>query len=70
MRRAINGAHPATAEAFIQSILPIEDPTEQGIELHICKSGVGLQRRVVAWTHQHVAGKLPAASWALKHIDD
>jgi hypothetical protein len=70
MGRAINGAHSATAEAFIQSILTIEDSTQKRIKRDIRKGGVGLQWRVIARAHQDVVGKLPAASWTLEHIAD
>jgi hypothetical protein len=68
MGGAINGAHPATAETVIQSILTIEDPTQERIKRDIREGRVGLQRRVIVWAHQDLVGKLPAASWALEHI--
>jgi hypothetical protein len=37
---AIDGAHAAAAEAFIQSILAVEDPTQKRIDWHISDRGV------------------------------
>jgi len=64
---AIDSAHAASAEAFIQSILTVEDPTQKWIDGNISERGVGLQRRVIKWTDRFIVRELPATSWALEH---
>src|SRR5438128_715579 len=69
MRRAIDGAHPAAAEAFIQTVFTFKRATYERIDGNVGDGGIGLQRGKVTRTDEHIVGKLPAASWALEHID-
>ena len=67
MRGAIDGAHPAAAQSFVEPILPIEHATQQGIERNVRVSGISLQRRVIERTEMHIVGILLTTSRALKH---
>src|SRR6266571_2004975 len=69
MRRAIDGAHAAAAEPFIQTVLTFKRATYERIDGNVGDGGIGLQRGKVTRTDEHIVGKLTAASWALKHID-
>jgi hypothetical protein len=69
VRGAINRAHASTAQNFIQAILAFEGAANQRVDGNVSNRGVSLQGIVIVGTHEHIVGKLPAASWALKHID-
>jgi hypothetical protein len=67
MGSAIDGAHAATAQRFIQPVFTFEDPTQKWIDGNLSEGGVGLQWRVIKWTDRFIVRELPATSWALEH---
>src|SRR5438034_10160707 len=65
MRGAIDSTHAASAESLVQTILAVEDSTNQRIDQNVGDRGIGLQRCEVVGTHVHVVRKLPATSGTL-----
>src|SRR5436189_5766246 len=67
VRRPINRAHPATAEPFIEPVFSVKDPAQKRIERDVSDSRIGLQRRMVTRTYEHIVRELPTTSRTLKH---
>jgi hypothetical protein len=67
MRGAIDSAHAAAAEAFIQTVFVVKDAPNQRIDRNIGNRFVSSQRREVIWTDVYVVGELAATSGALQH---
>jgi VWFA-related protein len=67
VRRAIDCAHPAATQPFIEAVFLVKSPIEQWIDGKVGDRRVGLKRRLISRAHQHFVGKLPAASGTLEH---
>src|SRR5437588_11135400 len=68
MRGAINRSHPTAAEAFVQAILAVECLAYQRVKRNVGNRRICLKRGEIVRTDVYIIGKLPAASWALKHF--
>src|SRR6185436_2465726 len=67
MGRAIDGAHAAAAEPFLETVLAIKDLANEPIDWNFSNRRVRLQRHEIKLAYMHVVRILPAAFWTLEH---